>query len=52
MAIRSCEHDGFVVVYDVFGHNGAKVDLACPVCAMEQEITDLQVEIEQLEEGL
>lgn len=53
MAMPSvCEHDGFVVVYDVSGHNGARADLACPVCAMEQEIKDLEKDVKYYEEIL
>lgn len=51
MAISSCEHDGFVVVYDVTGHAGSRsVSLKCPVCNMEREIEDLEDEMRNLQE--
>jgi len=43
MAIYSCDHDGFIVVYE-----DAKGKIDCPVCAKDTEINDLESEVEDL----
>jgi hypothetical protein len=49
MAIDSCDHGDFIVVYDFAG----KIN-KCPVCAMEDEhketCDDLQQQIDELSE--
>jgi len=44
MSLDSCDHNNFIVIYDV-----AK-DFTCPVCDLEDEIKSLEEKIEILEE--
>ncbi len=45
MAIISCEHEDYIVVYDT----GIGRKATCPVCAMEKELNEAKQEIETLE---
>jgi len=47
MALYSCDHDDFIVVY---GDDRGKVD--CPVCKKDDEINALEEEIETLSEDI
>ena len=46
MAISSCDHTDFIVVYDVSSGN-----IKCPVCTIQQELEDANSRIEELEIG-
>lgn len=41
MSLNSCDHDGFIVVYE---------NMICPVCTMELEIDELENTIQELED--
>ncbi len=44
MAIQSCDHGDFIVVYDV-----GTGKISCPVCETDQELEDANIRIEELE---
>jgi len=44
MAISSCDHGDYIVVYDT-----GKGNIHCPVCELEQEKEDLEGQLEDLQ---